>query len=445
MPLISLPNFSVIDTKESEHDFKVNIEYTALPRRCEQCESATSTLKRHDARNHWYFDFPIRGKRTKLCIKHRRFKCSDCGSVFFERMAGIDPKRVMTKRLVDWIGPEALKIPFNIMAHNIGCTDSTIRNIFLEYTEQKAKELSFTTPRVLGIDEICLGKKKGDKYRCVITDIERKTLVDFLQDRDKKTVIKFFSSMNRKVVEVVCMDMWPSYRDASKIVFPDAVIVIDRFHIARMVQNSMEAFRRAIRKPTTGKERAMLKNDRFVLLSRNIDLDIFQQATLKSWSRKWPDIEHVYDAKERFLDIWLAETKTEAMMLYDAWEVSIPAHVRSYFTDIFSAFDNWSHEIFNYWDFKFTNAFTEALNNGIRSVYAAGNGYSFEVLRAKLLYTKGTHKLYEVKPRYNKRAFEAYNTYAFTKVTSLAPEPTETINYGVDISTLLAFIETGKI
>ena len=112
----------------------------------------------------------------------------------------------------------------------------------------------------------------------------------------------------------------------------------------------------------------MLKNDRFVPLSRNIDLDIFQQATLKSWFRKWPDIERVYDAKERFLDIWLAETKVEAMMLYDAWEASIPAHVRSYFTDIFSAFDNWSHEIFNYWDFKFTNAFTEALNNGIRSL-----------------------------------------------------------------------------
>ncbi len=56
--------------------------------------------------------------------------------------------------------------------------------------------------------------------------------------------------MNRKDVEVVCMDMWTSYRGASKIVFPDAVIVIDRFHIARMVQNSMEAFRKAIRKPS---------------------------------------------------------------------------------------------------------------------------------------------------------------------------------------------------
>jgi|GEM_PF-2816390 len=36
MPLINLPNFSVIGTEENELDFKVNIEYTAHPRRTRQ-------------------------------------------------------------------------------------------------------------------------------------------------------------------------------------------------------------------------------------------------------------------------------------------------------------------------------------------------------------------------------------------------------------------------
>jgi transposase len=440
MPAISLPNFTVTDTTETDHDIMVNAEYMALPYRCERCESRTADLKRHDAREHWFFDFPIRGKRVKLCVKHRRFKCSECGAVFFEPLAGIDPKRDMTKRLVDWIGAEALAMPFNVMAHNIGCTDSTIRNIFLEYVEKQAKLLTFKTPRVLGIDEICLGKKRWDKYRCVVTDIEKRTLVELLRDRDKKTVIKFFCTLDRSAIDIVCMDMWPSYRDAARIVFPDAVVVIDRFHIVRMVQNSMEAFRKAIRKPTTGKERAMLKNDRYVLLSRNIDLDIFQQATLSSWFKRWPLMEDVYDAKERFLDIWLAENRDEATFLYDGWKNSIPEHVRSYFHDIFSAFDNWSNEIFNFWDYRFTNAFTEALNNGIRSVYASGNGYSFEVLRAKLLYTKGTHKLFEVKPKYNRKAFD---DTSFQRL--YVPPAVETVNYGVDISTLLTFIETGRI
>jgi transposase len=111
------------------------------------------------------------------------------------------------------------------------------------------------------------------------------------------------------------------------MVLPDAAIVIDRFHIARMVQNAVEASRKELHKPTTGKERAMLKNDRFVLLSRTIDLDVFQEATLKSWCRRWPVMEDVYDAKERFLDIWLAENKNEARYLYSDWKASVPEQV----------------------------------------------------------------------------------------------------------------------
>ena len=444
MDVIKLLNFKVLNTKESDHDFMVNVEYSVLPLECVRCKSQSASLKRHDSREHWFFDFPIRGKRTKLCVQHRRFKCSECGAVFFEPLLGIDDKRDMTKRLVAWIGPEALAMQFNVMAHNIGCTDSTIRNIFLEYTEQLAVELKSKTPRVLGIDEICLGKIRRDKYRCVVTDIEKKTLVEFLRDRDKKTVIKFFSTLDASKVDIICMDMWASYRDAAKIVFPGKPVVIDRFHIARMAQNSMEAFRKVIRKPTSGKERAMLKNDRFVLLSRNIDLDPFQQATLASWCKRWPLLKDVYDAKEQFLDIWLCPTRAEAEYWYGRWEESVPEGVRSYFTDIFTAVGNWHNEIFNYWDYKFTNAFTEALNNGIRSVYASGNGYSFEVLRAKLLYTKGTHRLYEPKPKYDRKAFDHIDAWSYGRMI-YQPEQPEVINYGVDISTLLDFIKQGKI
>jgi transposase len=226
MPILSLPNFTILNTQETDHDIMVNMEYTEHPVSCEKCRSKTATLKCHDAREHWFFDFPIRGKRTKLCVQHRRFKCSDCGAVFFQRLTGIDDKRDMTNRMVAWIGPKSLAVSFSMMAHSLGCADVTVRNIFMEHAERKAKELKSETPRVVGIDEICLGKKKRDKYRCVITDIEKRTMVDFLSDRDKKTVIKYFSTLDAEAVEIVCCDMWPSYRDAARIAFPKAPVVI---------------------------------------------------------------------------------------------------------------------------------------------------------------------------------------------------------------------------
>lgn len=64
---------------------------------------------------------------------------------------------------------------------------------------------------------------------------------------------------------------------------------------------------------------------------------------------------------------------------------------------------NWNDEIFAYFDQSVTNAYTESTNNLIRAMQRLGRGYSFEVLRAKMLYTAGVQKLSI--PRYGSERF----------------------------------------
>lgn len=47
-------------------------------------------------------------------------------------------------------------------------------------------------------------------------------------------------------------------------------------------------------------------------------------------------------------------------------------------------------DIFAYWDapVKITNAYTEGLNDLIKVSNRMGRGYSFEIIRAKMLYAK---------------------------------------------------------
>lgn len=97
----------------------------------------------------------------------------------------------------------------------------------------------------------------------------------------------------------------------------------------------------------------------------------------------------VYNAKEGFLDMWDMPTRKEAEEYWENWKsVSTPT-IRKFFKDAIRAIDNWHEEIFNWWDYRYTNALTESLNNTIKGTFRNGRGYSFEVLRAKLLYTKG--------------------------------------------------------
>jgi transposase len=50
---------------------------------------------------------------------------------------------------------------------------------------------------------------------------------------------------------------------------------------------------------------------------------------------------------------------------------------------------NWSQEIFACFDHFVTNTYTEALNGLIQLTNRLGRGYSFEMIRAKMLYDDG--------------------------------------------------------
>ncbi len=66
-------------------------------------------------------------------------------------------------------------------------------------------------------------------------------------------------------------------------------------------------------------------------------------------------------------------------------------------------FKTWENEIFNYFDVegRKTNATTERLNGAIKSMQNMGQGYSYEVLRAKMLFGSQTSKALCISARPN--------------------------------------------
>jgi hypothetical protein len=56
------------------------------------------------------------------------------------------------------------------------------------------------------------------------------------------------------------------------------------------------------------------------------------------------------------------------------------------FGPLLTAMVNWSDEIFNFFDHRFTNAYTESANSLIKTVQREGRRCDFETVRAKVLY-----------------------------------------------------------
>lgn len=112
------------------------------------------------------------------------------------------------------------------------------------------------------------------------------------------------------------------------------------------------------------------------------------------------------------------------------------------YKDLVRAVDNWHVEIFNYFDKRLTNAYTESINSIIRQVERMGRGYSFDALRAKILFDEKLHK--KRKPRFNLSAFNKamlHDNFNWYEVN----DHNITDNFGVDFSTLIKNLEKGDL
>jgi transposase len=289
------------------------------------------------------------------------------------------------------------------VAREVELGESTVRRIFAAFTERANARYTPQAPPWLGIDEIYL----LGRPRAVFTNLRRRYVIDLLEDRSKPVVTQYLLHLGqRERTEVVSIDMWRPYKDAVNLAMPRAAVVIDKFHVLRTATSGLEGARKAVRKGLNSRQRVQLKNDRFLLLRRASKLKPTDRLIVDAWGGAYPELHRAWELKESFYAIYDAESKEEARERMRAWAATVPTSLRTAatFKDSINALKNWEPEILAYWDFPATNAYTESLNNQIRSIERQGRGYSLEVLRAKLLFTPPTWVEKEMEQRATKRA-----------------------------------------
>lgn len=442
--ILNLPLFKVLSAKETDHDYHIKVETVSPRRSCVECIfSHVVGYGRIEVLAH---DLPMHGKRVGIYINARRYKCKECGKTFMERLPEVNPNRWMTERLVKWIGQRATGHTFSSIAEEIGVTEGTVRNVFRDYVNELERTVRFETPTWMGIGEIHIIKRP----RAVISNLGNNTAVNLLPDRFKKTVTAYLAGLpGKEDVRYVAIDMWEQYRDAVHEALPQAIVVVDKFHVQRMGNQSLDEFRRSLNRPGTTdalrKKAAGAKRDAYLFRKRERDLTEEERFVLDGWIKNVPELGEAWRLKEGYFAIYDAATKEEARCRYQAWTQDITSEFQPAFGKILSAWRDWEPYILAYFDHRITNAFTESLNNLIRVMNRLGRGYSFEALRSKILFTKGAHKTAPKKPAFKRQeSFDPVSHIFFDRMHLGPPQP-EVINYGVDIEKLVAMVEAGEI
>ncbi len=447
--ILNLTFYQAVDVHENESDYLVFASTTVPPKACPKCQSLE--FNKHGTREPTFMDIPTHGKRLGIRVIRQRYRCKSCGNVFIDPLIGMDEDHAMTNRLIKFIQEQSLLRTFTSIAEDVGVDEKLIRNVFRAYVAVLESQHTIQTPKWLGIDEIhVLGNP-----RCVLTNVKERTLIDMLKTRNKPVVEKYLLGMpDRKRIEVVTMDIWQPYKDAVEGTIPQAKIVVDRFDVVKMANKSLDELRKSLKAGMTTVQKRQLMRDRYVLLKRHRDLEAKDILLLQTWLGNIPTLETAYKLKEFFFDMYELKDKKEAQERYQTWKDTLEANpdVAPFFSDLVRAVTNWHDPIFNFFDFQITNGYTEAMNGLIKVANRIGRGYSFEAIRAKMLFRNG-HK---TRPSFRKSA-SINREYFDKKLGQVVIEHNmrrefrtpvgndELIDFGVPITTLTEMIERHEL
>lgn len=435
--LLNLDTLQTSNLIDQGDHYIIEVDGQGIPGCCPHCQ--TGAPYRHGSQQQHYIDIPMHGKPVLLRVDRARFRCKGCSKTFFSNLPDIDPKRKASTRFVKYIEQECMTKTFALLARETGIDEKTIKNIFEDYVGRLEKEVKFETPEFLGIDEL----KIIGEYRCMITNVNELAVFDLLPNRRKTDLMTYFKSMpDKHKVKVVTMDMWRTYKDVVNAQLPGRDIVVDRWHVVRMANEALESVRKRIRKELNTRQRLKLKGDRFILLEREHNLLPEQREKMLCWFELHPELELAYRAKESFHEIYTCDSKTEAQEFARAWVRSIPSEIEFAFDASRTALTNWWDEVFNFYDHQVTNAYTESTNRLAKDVNRMGRGYSFEVMRARLIYEKQARKP-TTKLRGHKPKKEIPDNTWSRFCSPDFGEETSTIEYGPHIPTLCDLLEKG--
>ena len=232
-------------------------------------------------------------------------------------------------------------------------------------------------PEKISLDE--LGMEKGKRQLVtVVSNIETASLLEVIDSHKSDEIIEVLKAQPtqmRENVKEVSVDMWGGFQKVIKEVFPNALIVIDRFHVVKLVNKALNKIRLLL-------DLKGLKN-RYLLLKNGADLTGSERQDLQQLLNNSACLGIAYELKEELRDIY--ETSTTVKMGYrrlKKWLVI----ARIIFGQTAQTLEKHIQAICHYFVNRTTSGVMEGINNKIKLIIRQSYGFkSFNLLREKLL------------------------------------------------------------
>jgi transposase len=384
--LLNLPLLSIQDVKIEKKRIMINCHLKGTSGKCPLCGEATHQV--HQSYVRTIRDLNIADREVYLLVKTRQFYCKTCPHYFSEPLGFADPNQSHTHRQTDFMFLVGRKQSYVEAALILNTHPKTVERVVLATCKKQVDLPSrYAQVRRLGIDEQSHSKGKS-AYFCVLSDLDRGTLVDILASRKKEDLIAHFQSMGvdfcAKITDIAC-DYWDAYISVAKTCFPQANIILDRFHVTKLLNNCVDSFRKELRKSSPNNEN--YRRIKWILYKQYHTLSDKQLDELPQAFQDCPTLKEVYFTREKFHHILDNQPDVQkAVQGIEQWVQNLQSKNLTVFEAFVKTLKSTKEYIANFVQDKLSNALTEGLNNLIRSVRRFSFGMAnFDKLRWRAL------------------------------------------------------------
>jgi transposase len=358
---------------EGHGEVIVKARYTG-PSRCPHCQSEVLRTKDSFRRRVRHEDWGVRP--CWLELEAHKFQCRVCGRYFNQRFPGILPRRRNTEAFRRSVYLKHLDgIDRQTLAHRERIAPATVERWFHDFLDRAVRERQDAPcPRVLGIDEHFFSRKKG--FATTFCDLERHRVYDVALGRSEPALEGYLRHLKgREQVRVVCMDLSDTYRSIIRRYFPNALIVADRFHVIRLINQQFLNLWRLL-DPSGSRNRGLLS-----LMRRHYhSLAAPQAQRLTTYLQTVPALKPVYDFKQRLTRLLLIKHRTarQCRQLIPSWLDHLRELTYSNFPHLEQlgrTLSSWSKEIVRMWRFTRNNGITEGFHTKMELISRRAFGF----------------------------------------------------------------------
>jgi len=382
------------------------------------------------------------GKQLVIRLNQRRYKCTNpvCGRTQNDEFSFINPYRRNTN-VTDLLIVSAFKDPQMTacqIAKMLDISDTQAITTFARYVDMPARQLT----EAICIDEVHVDISQQCKYALVIQDFVSGEPIDMLPSRRKDITEPYFAGIpikQRRLVQYLVTDMYRPYLKFVDQYFPNAVHVVDSFHVVKMINGHLHKYLlRLIRKYreldelrhdaleqelgrriefTPSKEYYLLKKYEWLILKNNDDVKYSGQSKYNRKLRRYatigeiesmifdidPNLKELRDLKEKYIRFnrqyggkhKAAKAKLGEIIQkyedcpYDMFH-KIAESLRYHFDRIVNSFIMVQrHCKGDTYIKRLSNGPVEGLNRIVKDMKRDGRGYgNFEHLRNRFLYSQ---------------------------------------------------------